>query len=176
MKRLAGLAALALVVATTAGCSAAPAPAPAPAPPASAPAGGSSGTSTYPTPTGHGSARTLVLPPLVREQIIRVWVAAVGLERSDVAGTTPGLAYYGYLPSTHTYWAIADFEPTDSWRRRVKASPDSRAAVQFQGSPYVFSHKQGQGWRFLGDTGGLVCPSQVPAPMIAAWGLPTESC
>ena len=195
MKGLPGLAALALVVVTAVGCSGSTS-----AVPRASPAEGSSGTSTFPgggtaassppASTGHGgtptvgtssppaagSARTLPLPALVREHIIGAWVAGVGLERSDVAGTQPGLTYYGYLPSTKTYWAIADFDPTDSWRRRVKASPNSRAAVQFQGSPYVFSREQGQGWRFLGDTGGVVCPPNVPAPMIAVWGLPTESC
>ena len=190
------LAALALVAATVAGCSGvtstvpgAPAPVDdtsgvsaspgggtaAPSSPASTGSGASPSAATSP-PRVTGSARTLVLPPLVRDQIIAAWVAGTGAERSDVAGISPGTGYYGYMPSTGTYWATAGFDPTGAWERKAKAAPGSPVAVLFQDGPWVFSHKQGQAWRYLGDTGGVVCPPKVPAPMLAAWGLSTKSC
>lgn len=196
MKRLPGLAALVLVAATAVGCAGptstvpgAPAPVDDTSSISASPSGGSAapspsgsasptaGTSGPPaTPTVPGSARTLVLPPLVRNQIIAAWVAGTGGERDDVAGISPGTGYYGYMPSTGTYWATAGFDPTAAWERRAEAAPGSRVALQFQGGPWVFSHKRGQGWRYLGDTGGVVCPSKVPAPMLTAWGLAIENC
>jgi hypothetical protein len=194
MKRRSGLAALVLVVASVTGCSGATstvAGAPAPvddtpgsstsqsgtaAPSPSAPTGSASPPATTTTPPVTGSARTLVLPPLVRDQIIAAWVAGRGAERGDVEGISPGTGYYGYMPSTGTYWATADFDPTGAWERKAKAAPNSRVALLFQDGPWVFSHKQGQAWRYLGDTGGVVCPPQVPAPMLAAWGLSTQNC
>ncbi len=185
MKRRPGLAALALVVATVPGCSGATstvggAPAPVDDPPVvstspSGPATRSPRASTT-TPPVTGSARTLVLPPLVRDQIIAAWVAGAGAERGDVEGISPGTGYYGYMPSTGTYWATADFDPTGAWERKAKAAPNSPVALLFQDGPWVFSHKQGQAWRYLGDTGGVVCPPKVPAPMLAAWGLSTQNC
>jgi hypothetical protein len=35
----------------------------------------------------------------------------------------------------------------------------------------VFSQKQGEAWRFVTDTGGLVCSPPVPAAVLALWGV-----
>ncbi len=190
MKRLQGLAVLALVVAAAAGCGAPISTVPGTAAPvddgtrgptASASTSASrttrpSGPPASPSATASGSARTLVLPPLVRNQIIDAWVAGVGADREDVEGISPGTGYYGYMPSTGTYWATAEFDPSPAWERKVKADPSSQVALLFQGGPWIFSHKQGQGWRYLGDSGGSVCPPKVPAAMLAAWGLSTANC
>jgi hypothetical protein len=178
------LAALVVVVSAVAGCAAPTSTvpgAPAPVDDPAAPTASTPRTRSSPSPSASrspdtGSGRTLLLPPLVRDQIIAAWVAGAGLERGDVAGVSPGTAYYGYMPSTGTYWAIAMFDPTEAWERKARASPGSGVALQFQDGPWVFSHKRGQGWRYLGHTGGAVCPPKVPAAMLAAWGLPTGSC
>jgi hypothetical protein len=204
MKRLPGLAALALVAATAVGCAtptssvagapapvddrsgastgaggptAAPGPSASTGPSASPSTRASAGTSRpLATPTGTGAARSLVLASSVRAQIVAAWVAGQRMEPGDVAGMQPGSAYYGYMPSTGTYWAVASFVPTPAWERKAKAAPNSRVALQFQDGPWIFSRKEGQGWRYVTDTGGTVCPPAVPAPMLAAWALPTEQC
>jgi hypothetical protein len=180
------LAALVLVLSTVVGCAAptskvAGTPAPVDDPGSAVPTSPASTGTSGPSPSvsrspDTGSGRTLLLPPLVRDQIIAAWVAGVRLEPGDVAGVSPGTAYYGYMPSTGTYWAVAMFDPTEAWERKARASPGSSVALQFQDGPWVFSHKRGQGWRYVGATGGEVCPPKVPAAMLAAWGLSAGSC
>ena len=180
MTRRPCLAALLLVVAATAGCTASGGsisrvggtPAPVVDPEVSASATRATATPTpRPSPVSAGSARTLQLPGLVREAIIASFATGSGLERTDVAGISPATGYYGYMPSTGLYWAVASFDPTQSWEAKVDAAPGGDIAYAFNGGPWVFSHQRGKGWVYVGRTVGRVCAPLVPAQMLAAWGL-----
>ena len=184
MKRALVLATLALVATTATGCTSAPGGSAGSASPSPSTTGASAGA-TPPTP-GPGASRpssgdvgvprTLVLPSAVREQLIARWVSRTAAEREDVAGTSPGLTYYGFVPSTGTYWAVATFVPTPVWVRKAKAAPDSPAGLAFQDGPWVFSRQEGRAWRYVGDSGAMICPPNPPAQMIDVWGIPTTGC
>ena len=165
MRRRPVLAALALVAVTAAGCSTPPSSRvsgePGPVQDTVSPAASAS-------PSDPPDARSLVLPQTVRAELASAWTGAQGLKPGDVKGLRPG-AYYGYVPATRTFWALVDFVPAD-------ASPDSKVAVKIQDGPWVLSRRQGQRWRLVGDTGGLVCPPSVPAVMLAAWAIATDAC
>ncbi len=174
MKRSLVLAILALAATSATGCTGSlRSVAGAPSQPRPSGPGGATPRATSPA----GSApRTLVLTSSVREQLITAWMSRTPVERADIAGTNPGLTFYGIVPSTRTYWAVATFVPTDAWKRKAKTTPDRGTGLAFQDGPWVFSRQAGRPWRYVGDTGGMICPAELPDEMIATWGLSTDGC
>lgn len=147
--------------------SGAPTPA-ATTPPATAPTVRS--PSARPTTVEPTRARNLVASTAVRNQLIAAWVAAQHLNREDVAGTRPGSVYYGYLPATRTYWAVAQFTPSAEAIQHSH-SPGGGPIVQFQDGPWVFSQPTGGPWRLVTDSGGVLCPGEVPRALVQVWAL-----
>jgi hypothetical protein len=114
------------------------------------------------------AATNLRVTPAVREQLIATWAAAQGLARKYVAGTAPGSVYYGHLTSTNTDWAVSGFTPTAA----VTSSTGNLGAA-FQDGPWVFSKPAAGPWKLVTDSGGVLCPREVPAPLAKVWSLPT---
>jgi len=82
-----------------------------------------------------------------------------------VAGTDPGSVYYGFVPSTNTYWAIAGFVPT------AAASTQTQVAMQDEGCCGVFSQPAGGSWTYVTGFLGVPCPGQIPAALQSLWHL-----
>ncbi len=123
-----------------------------------------------------GGAVQLAVTPQLERQLVRSWLSAnpghAGLTAADVAGTVPGQVYYGYEPSTKTYWAEAAFRPSPALLRQVPTAAGQVKVAQFQNWLYVFSWRQGPLWTWVGDVPSGACPNQfVPAPVLAAWRL-----
>ena len=152
------------------GCASAPA---APKPGAS-PAATTTGTASA-TPSasdaaaGH-RARNLTATAQVKDGLIQAWTGDRHIEAGDVTGTAPGSVYYGYLPATRTYWAVASFTPAPSLR-----APASSAAAVFDDQPWVLRSSPGQGWTVVGDTSGQPCARLLPAAVARVWGLSATS-
>jgi hypothetical protein len=129
--------------------------------------------------SGHGNGRgevvqtaraanNLRVTDAVRQQLITTWALAQGLARKYVAGTAPGSVYYGHLTSTNTDWAVSSFTPIAA----VKSSTGNLGAA-FQDGPWVFSKPAGGSWKLVTDSGGVLCPREVPPALAKVWSLPT---
>jgi hypothetical protein len=117
---------------------------------------------------GNGrSALDLPLTRAVRKDLVAAFAAAQHIHVSDVARIKPGSAHYGFMIRAKTYWAVADF--------RASATASSQAKVQFQDGPFVFTELPAGGWSAWGlltDSGGGLCPNEVPAGLATAWQIP----
>ncbi len=134
-----------------------PTPAPSTSPPTSPPTGG-------PGPASAG-AQNLPIPSDVRAQLRTVFLASTKLPASQVTGPVAGSVYYGYLPATDTYWAVARFEPN------ATASQQTGIDMQDGGNRGVFHRRAGQPWQ-VGDGGvGFPCYGYLPAAMYSVWNL-----
>ncbi|HVA07250.1 MAG TPA: hypothetical protein VNG12_10970 [Acidimicrobiales bacterium] len=117
------------------------------------------------TTTTSGAPRNLAATAAVKASITAVYVAARNLPASQVAGTAPGTVYYAYVPSTQTYWAIAGFEPNGS------ATMQTQVAMQDDGCCGIFTQTAGGNWTFVSGYLGEPCTGQIPASLMALWGL-----
>jgi hypothetical protein len=122
----------------------------------------SSTTSTSPTPA---ALENLVATAAVKGALTAAYVAHNGLPAAEVAGTAPGSVYYGFEPSTNTYWAIAGFVPT------AGASQQTMVSMQDDGCCGVFSQPAGGSWTYVTGYLGVPCPGQIPADLEALWHL-----
>lgn len=159
--------------ATPAGATRTSSPAPSASTPKAEPSKSRISPTTRPsTASNPGTARTpaaaenLVIPDDVRAQLLTAFAAAKHVQLSDIAGTRPGWVYYGYLPATDTYWAVADFWPSRT------ASLQTRVDFQDGASLGVFHHRTGQPWQVA--IGGIPwpCPGDLPDAMRSVWDLP----
>ena len=126
--------------------------------------------------TGAGNAtqpQNLTTTDAVRAALVAAFAAGLHIDRSYVSGTVAGSVYYAYVPATHTYWALAEYAPSNAAlqaHNRLDGTPDD-PLVKFQGSPFVLSRIDGSGWKLVKDTGGLVCPPRPPASVLALWSV-----
>jgi hypothetical protein len=134
---------------------------------------GPGATSTSPSATSttsdtsntSGAAQNLTATSAVKAALTAAYVAHSGLPASEVAGTAPNSVYYGFLPSTGTYWAIADFVPTSD------SNTQTQVAMQDDGCCGIFTMPSGGTWTYAGSFLGTPCPGQVPAQLSAVWHL-----
>jgi len=117
------------------------------------------------TTTTSGAAQNLPATDAIKSQITAVYVAHNNLPAAQVAGTAPGSVYYGFLPSTNTYWAIASFEPTSN------SSTQTQVQMQDDGCCGIFSMVAGGSWTFVSGYLGSPCNGQIPASLMALWNL-----
>jgi hypothetical protein len=139
--------------------------------PAKQPGGSSSTTSTTAAATAAGgAAQNLVATAQVKAALVATYVAHMHFPAADIAGTTPGSVYYGYLPSTQTYWAMATFDPTAAGQQAYQI----QVGMQDGGGTGIFNMASGAAsWTQIGQydsDGDLPCASQLPAALIAVWG------
>jgi hypothetical protein len=122
-------------------------------------------TTTSTTSTTSGAAQNLVATAAVKSALTATYVAHNNLPADEVAGTAPNSVYYGFLPSTNTYWAIASFVPTST------ASTQTQVSMQDDGCCGVFSMPSGGSWTYVAPFLGTPCPGQVPAQLSDLWHL-----
>jgi hypothetical protein len=120
---------------------------------------------TSTTPTSGPAAQNLPVTDAIKATITAVYVAHNHLPAAQVAGTVPGSVYYGFIPSTDTYWAIASFEPTSS------SSTQTQVAMQDDGCCGIFEMAGGGSWIFVSGYLGSPCTGQIPAALMALWNL-----
>jgi hypothetical protein len=110
--------------------------------------------------------RNLTIPNDVRKQLLSAFVAAKQTQPSEITGPVPGSVYYGYLPATDRYWAVADFALSPT------ASQQTQINFQDGGSRGIFHHRTGQPWLVtIGDI-PWPCPGDLPDAMRSVWNLP----
>ncbi len=128
----------------------------------------STSSATSPPPTegpGATEAQNLPIPSDVRAQLRTTFLALTKLPASQVSGPVDGSVYYGYLPATDTYWAIARFAPN------ATASQQTGINMQDGGSRGVFYRRAGQPWQLDGGGTGFPCYGDLPAAMYSVWNL-----
>lgn len=125
--------------------------------------GAGSGSST--TSTASGAPKNLVATAALKSALTAAYVAHSGLPAAEVAGTAPNSVYYGYLPSTSTYWAVAGFVPT------ANASYNTEVAMQDEGCCGIFTMTAGGSWTYVAGYLGAPCTGQVPAALEQLWNL-----
>jgi hypothetical protein len=101
----------------------------------------------------------------LKAELVTVYAAHSGLPPSQIAGTVPGSVYYAYLPSTKTYWAIANFEPNST------SSQQTQVAMQDDGCCGIFSTQTLTSWTFVSGFLGEPCTGQLPAELMTLWNL-----
>jgi hypothetical protein len=127
-------------------------------------------TSTAATASASSTGvQNLAVSTAVRSELLAAFAANHNIPVSDVAGSTPGSVYYGYVPSTGTYWAMGSYEPASTDSLTVKVS------FQDGGETGLFK-KVGSGpWQ--AEMGGVppYCAeiSYFPQSVLEAWSLPT---
>lgn len=141
---------------------------------------GSSSTSTSTsTSTTTSPSTTTTLPPAGAEnlfisrgtlgELVGAFEATRHLAPDDVVGAEPGSIYYGYVPSTGTYWARASFEPTSTAPLSVQVS------MQDGGGDVVFDRPPGGAWTIVAAVGEPFCPGlladPIPKSILAVWQL-----
>ncbi|HVB91122.1 MAG TPA: hypothetical protein VND70_03380 [Acidimicrobiales bacterium] len=123
------------------------------------------GKTTTATTTASAAAQNQAATAALKSDLTAAYVAHNGLPADQVAGTAPGSVYYAYLPSTGTYWAIADFVPTST------ASQQTMVSMQDEGCCGVFSEPAGGPWTYVSGFLGEPCPGQIPPELETLWGL-----
>jgi hypothetical protein len=132
-------------------------------------------TSVAPNPATTSSTspiapRNLVANAAVKSALTAAYVAHSGLPADQVGGTAPGSVYYAYVPSTGTYWAIANFVPSST------ASMQTKVSMQDDGCCGVFTQSSAAAsWTFVSGYLGLPCPGEVPVDVMSVWNLQTGS-
>jgi hypothetical protein len=125
--------------------------------------GAGSGSST--TSSASGAPQNLVATAALKTALMAAFVAHNGLPANEVAGTAPNSVYYGYVPSTSTYWAVAGFVPT------ANASYNTQVAMQDEGCCGIFTMTAGGSWTYVAGYLGAPCTGQVPASLERLWNL-----
>jgi len=131
--------------------------------------------STRPT-SPHAGAIALAVTPSLSHKLVISWLSTnpggTHLSAADVAGTAAGQVYYGYQPSTKTYWAEAAFRPSQTLLRQSTTFAGQVKLAQFRNWLYLFRWEQGPLWTWIGDVVAGGCPNQyIPVPVLSAWHL-----
>jgi hypothetical protein len=127
--------------------------------------GATGSTSTSTTSGASAADQNLAATAAVKSALTAAYVAHNGLPAAEVAGTAPGSVYYGFLPSTNTYWAIAGFVPS------AAASQNTQVAMQDDGCCGIFNMTAGGSWTFVAGYLGAPCGGQIPASLEQLWNL-----
>lgn len=126
----------------------------------------SSTTTTTLPPTG---AENLFISPGTLAQLRVVAAAYKGVAVSEILPATPASVYYGLVPATGTYWAMAAYAPDPSDPLSVLVS------FQDGGGRLIFTRPPGAPWRVLSAVGEPFCSgllaNPVPRSILAVWDL-----
>ena len=125
----------------------------------------STSTSTSTTSTASAADENLAATAAIKGALTAAFVAHNGLPAAEVAGTAPNSVYYGYVPSTSTYWAIAEFLPA------ATASYNTQVAMQDEGCCGIFNMTSGGSWTYVAGYLGSPCAGQIPATLEVMWHL-----
>jgi len=123
--------------------------------------------------TAPGTVQNLPVTAAVRQSLVAAGAASHQLTPADYAGLRAGETYYGYDPSTSTYWAAAALDPSPS-------STPAQVASQDDGSYLLFEMPAGGSWTVYDDglagVSGTKCPVTVPPALVTAWGWAPGTC
>jgi Domain of unknown function (DUF4232) len=129
----------------------------------------SSSTSTTTTTLPPTGAENLFISPGTVDELIGAFEASRHIAASDVAGTEPGSIYYGYVPSTGTYWARAAFQPSNTAPLSVDVE------MQDGGGDVIFARPPGGAWKPIVSVGVPFCTGllhdPIPKSILAVWQL-----
>lgn len=102
----------------------------------------------------------------VRNDLRLLFAASKHFPESVVAGPLPHGLFYGYVPSTETYWALARFTLTSS------ASFQDQVDMQDGTDTAAFSRPQGGRWKFVGFPGvPFRCQGLLPQAVLSVWDM-----
>jgi hypothetical protein len=154
-------------VGLVAGCSATSTvtvPGPATTVTAAAGSGSAAAAATSPSakPTG---AQNLVASASLKAQLLAAYLAQKAYQPGWVTGPTAGSVYYGFLPSTNTYWAMATFAPAPGAPQQVNVG------MQDGGGTGVYTAVSGQPWTVHFAGVPFPCPGALPQPLMAVWNI-----
>jgi hypothetical protein len=125
------------------------------------------------TPAVPGGVHNMVISSAERGELTAAFVDIKGISVSDVGGggPRPGTVYYAYDPTTDTYWALAQFEPSST------ASFDVQVGFQ-DGRGVGMFRKSGAGpWQAQLVASIPFSCNEVkffPPEVLMIWGLPTS--
>jgi hypothetical protein len=139
--------------------------------PAATAAASQSAAAPSPTPTG---IQNLVISSAEKSDLTTAFVAMRGISLSDIAGGGPeaGSVYYGYDPSTDTYWALANFAASST------ASMNAQIGFQDGGGTGMFKKAGATGaWQATRASFPEICGevTYFPAAVLMAWSISTTS-
>ena len=105
----------------------------------------------------------------VNSEIRRQLLASFRIAKGDratpphIGGPVRGTVYYGYLPATHSYWAMAVFQLT------AAATRQDQVAFQDGGGTGFFQRQRGS-WKVKLGNIPQPCPFHLPVPILRVWG------
>jgi hypothetical protein len=133
--------------------------------------GGPGQPTTVPSPSPAAAGpQNLVATAAVKASLTAAFAAEKKLPLDQLAGPQRGSLFYGYLPSTQTYWAVSHFSLVPS------APMPAQVGMQDGGGMGVFTRTASQAWTFVGSGFGPTgCPPGVPAGLLSLWGFRLSS-
>jgi hypothetical protein len=112
-----------------------------------------------PTAWSAGGARNLAATPKVKAALRAAFIRThSNLTARSIRGPLRGRTYYGSYQSRE--YAVAVF---------------SIPRFGTQDQPEVFRRPSAGAWRDLGDTGGDICPTTIPLPLLKVWNFQRSS-
>jgi hypothetical protein len=93
-----------------------------------------------------------------------------GLTGADVQSTLPGSVFYAEQPAIGSYWALSRFVPTPEASSHA-STPQGQVILARFIDIAIFAKAAGQKWSYRGDFVAGSCPTSLPTPVIAVWGL-----
>ena len=110
----------------------------------------------------------------IRAGLVVAFAIGRRIDRAYVRGVVLTGARYAYDPVGGLEWALVDFTASAAAARAHERLQGAAGdpLVQLQDGPMVLSRHPGARWRFVSDTGGLVCPPRPPA----LWRIRTDDC
>jgi hypothetical protein len=116
-------------------------------------------------------AQNLVASPALKAQLLAAYLAQKGFQPSWVTGPDAGSVYYGFLPSTNTYWAMATFSLAPG------APQQANVNMQDGGNIGIYTAVSGQPWTVRFGTVPFPCPGALPQALMSVWDItPPEVC
>jgi hypothetical protein len=125
------------------------------------------GSTASTTPPANPGIQNLPVSDTVKNQLTASFVTFRGFKATDVIGTAPDSVYYAYDPSSGTYWAMAEFVPSQEAGYQVQVS------MQDAGGFAWFSQKSGSNWKPRNGSFPPWCHADqfFPSGVLAVWAI-----
>jgi hypothetical protein len=111
------------------------------------------------------AAENLTADGTLNSELLATFAAYKQLPESFFTGPLRGTLYYGYLTSTRTYWALANFSLTPA------ASVQASVNMQDGGDIGIFTRQSGEPWKMTLGSIPFPCPGVLPSAIMTLWGL-----
>jgi hypothetical protein len=124
------------------------------------------------TPSTASGIQNLAISAAGKSDLTAAYVASKGISVSDISGggPMPGSVYYAYDPSTDTYWALADFQPSST------ASQNAQVGFQDGGSYGMYRKAGSSSWQVQQPGFPPICEEVkfFPQAVLMAWSISTN--